>query len=209
MRHNTSHMPALPFVGVIALVAGCTPMAGPPLTSNDLAAPSTTASIAGADATASPAHAHSSSGLLFACGSRGLDRNATLQSLRTTFGAANVSKPEVEEGFTHVWLYPKDPRRTLSITIGPEASSFEAVADQPGSLWLLNGKLRIGDDLDTVKRLSGADFVRTSHDTRMYEGSFDPKCHYWFEVSHSASGAGASAARITRMGIRPLMVPAH
>lgn len=209
MRHKTSRMPALPLVGVIALVAGCTPMAGPPVTSNAQAAPSATASIAGADAMASPAHANSSSLLQLACGARGLDRNATVPSLRTTFGAVNVSKPDVEEGFTHVWLYPKDPHRTLSVTIGPEASSFEAVADQPGSLWLLNGKLRIGDDLDAVKRLTGADFVRTSHDTRMYEGSFDPKCHYWFEVSQPASGAGASAARITRMGIRPLTVPTH
>ena len=207
MWHKTSRMLALALVGVIALLAGCTRMDGPPATSNALALLPATASIAGADATAAPAHANSSSVPLLACGARGLDSNATVTSLRTTFGAANVSKPDVEEGFTHVWLFPKDSRRQLSIIIGPEASSFEAVADQPGSLWALNGKLRIGDDLDAVKRHIGTDFVRTAHNPRMYEGNFDPKCHFWFEVLHPASGAGAPAARITRMGIRPLTTP--
>jgi hypothetical protein len=43
----------------------------------------------------------------------------------------------------------------------------------------------------------------------MFERSIDSKCHFWFETSHPAKGAGASAARIARMGIRWLTNPAN
>jgi len=127
-----------------------------------------------------------------ACGLGGFERDITRDKLVAVFGANNVSDMRnEEEGFGSIVLFAHDPRRALEIRFAPAPAGDQGripesveVSD-PDSIWVLNGRLRIGDSLETAEQYNGGTFALFGSVSTSWQGGAmdNPDCAYWVNLS--------------------------
>lgn len=138
----------------------------------------------------------------FACDSPHVPHDSeAFDDLIKTLSAGDVVDQGGEEGVQEYTLFPADPRRTLTVTIGPTAQTsvgaVDLTAQTPQSAWTLPGGLKMGATLEAVEKASGGPFkLWLTGDGAVADdlgGALNetPNCRYWLNFKPTTLQKGA------------------